>query len=177
MLYSILQKKLYKLLHAKLTRQRKFDLKFAIYHAFSSNSNSILDVDWVLNKTLHANLQSLLHSVVTIEWIKSSRPKVFHLENFAKRTGKHLCQSLIFNKVADRLWLRCFPVNFMKFSRTSFLQNTSGWLTLMDRIHKIVQVIPNDYESTFNKVFHLKQEDISLVLHKRVNNQITYKYL
>ena len=46
--------------------------------------------------------------------------KVF-LQNF---TGKHFCHSLFFNKVAalrpatllkDRLWRRCFPVNFSKF--------------------------------------------------------------
>ena len=46
--------------------------------------------------------------------------KVF-LQNF---TGKRLCQSLFFNKVAalrpatllkDRLWRRCLPVNFSKF--------------------------------------------------------------
>ena len=29
-----------------------------------------------------------------------------------------------------RLWQRCFPVNFAKFLRTSFLQNTSGRLLL-----------------------------------------------
>ena len=29
-----------------------------------------------------------------------------------------------------RLWHRCFPVNFEKFLRTSFLQNTSGRLLL-----------------------------------------------
>ena len=28
------------------------------------------------------------------------------------------------------LWHRCFPVNFAKFLRTPFLQNTSGWLLL-----------------------------------------------
>ena len=59
--------------------------------------------------------------------------------NFAKFTGKHLCQSLFFNKVAGlrpaillkkRLWHRCFPVNFAKFLRTPFLQNTSGRLLL-----------------------------------------------
>ena len=58
------------------------------------------------------------------------------LRNFAKFTGKHLYQSLSFNKVAgfrrpatllkERLWHRCFPVNFAKFLRTTFLQNTSG---------------------------------------------------
>ena len=29
-----------------------------------------------------------------------------------------------------RLWHRCFPVNFVKFLRTPFLKNTSGWLLL-----------------------------------------------
>ena len=46
------------------------------------------------------------------------------LINFAKFTGKHLCQSLFLNKVAGAtllkkiLWHRCFPVNFAKFIRT-----------------------------------------------------------
>ena len=44
------------------------------------------------------------------------------LRNFAKFTGKHLCQSLFFNKVAG---LRPQPpVNFAKFLRTPVLQNT-----------------------------------------------------
>ena len=46
------------------------------------------------------------------------------LRNFAKFTGKHLFQSLLFNKRAllkKRLWHRCFPVTFAKFLRTSFL--------------------------------------------------------
>ena len=61
------------------------------------------------------------------------------LRNFAKFTGKHLCQSPFFNKVAGlrpatllkkKLWHRCFPVNFAKFLRTPFLQNTSRRLLL-----------------------------------------------
>ena len=61
------------------------------------------------------------------------------LRHFAKFTIKHLCQILIYNKVADlrpatllkkKLWYRCFPVNFIKLLRTPFLQNTSGWLLL-----------------------------------------------
>ena len=61
------------------------------------------------------------------------------LRNFTKFTGKHLCQRLFFNKVAGlrpatllkkSLWHRCFPVNFAKFLRTPFLQNTSGRLLL-----------------------------------------------
>ena len=62
---------------------------------------------------------------------RSSRPEVFCekvvLRNFTKFTGKHLWQSLFFNKVArlrpvtllkKRLWHWCFPVNFVKFLRT-----------------------------------------------------------
>ena len=58
---------------------------------------------------------------------RSSRSEVFckkgALGNFAKPTGKHLCQSLFFNKVTalrfatllkKRVWRRCLPVNFWK---------------------------------------------------------------
>ena len=45
--------------------------------------------------------------------------------NFAKLTGKHLCQSLFFNKVAGlKLWHKCFPANFEKFLRTPFPYRT-----------------------------------------------------
>ena len=61
------------------------------------------------------------------------------LRNFVKFTGKYLCQSLSFNKVAGltqaynfikilRLWHSYFPVNFTKFQTTPLLQNISGWL-------------------------------------------------
>ena len=61
------------------------------------------------------------------------------LRHFGKFKGKHLCQSLFFNKVADlrpvtllkkRLWHRCFPANFAKCLTIPFLQNTSGRLLL-----------------------------------------------
>ena len=74
------------------------------------------------------------------------------LRNFTKFTGKHLCQSLFFNKVAGlrpatllkrRLWPEAcnfiekkdwhsfFPMNFVKFLRTLFfLQSTPGRLFL-----------------------------------------------
>ena len=60
------------------------------------------------------------------------------LRNFAKFTGKHLCQGLFFNKVAGLRpvtllkkspW-HCFPVNFAKSLRIPFLENTSGRLLL-----------------------------------------------
>ena len=58
--------------------------------------------------------------------------KVF-LEISQNSQEKHLSENFLFNKVKGlrlatlskkRLWHRCFPVNFTKFLRTPFLQNT-----------------------------------------------------
>ena len=54
------------------------------------------------------------------------------LRYFAKFTGKHLCQSLFFNKVADwglqlylkRLWHRCFSVNCCEISMNTLSYRT-----------------------------------------------------
>ena len=45
------------------------------------------------------------------------------LENSAKFTGKHLCQSLFFNAtlLKKRLWYRSFPVSLVTFLITLFL--------------------------------------------------------
>ena len=78
--------------------------------------------------------------------VRSSRSEVFCnkdvLRNFAKFTGKPLCQSPFLNKVAGlrpdacsfikkRLWHRCFPVNFAKFLGTPFLKEHHWWLLLL----------------------------------------------
>ena len=64
--------------------------------------------------------------------LRSSSKRVA-LKNFGKFTGKHLCRSLLSKKVAKpatslkkTLRNRYFPVNFAKFLRASYLQNTSG---------------------------------------------------
>ena len=75
---------------------------------------------------------------------RCSRPEVLckkhALKNFAKFPGKHLCQSLFFNKVAGsgpatllkkRTWHRCFPLSFAKFLRTPFLTEYLWWLFLI----------------------------------------------
>ena len=76
---------------------------------------------------------SMLIMLIIHQTIKKQPPEVFYkkvvLKNFAKYAGKHLCQSLFFNK--KRLWHRCFPVYFAKFLRTSFSQKTSGRLLLI----------------------------------------------
>ena len=74
------------------------------------------------------------------QWVsRTSHPEVFCkkgvLENFAKFTGKHLCQSLFFNKIAGlrpltllkkRLWLSRFSVNFGKFLRAPYFREHLG---------------------------------------------------
>ena len=52
-------------------------------------------------------------------------------KNSAKFSGKHLHWSL--SHIKKRLRHRCFPVNFTKFFRTPFLQNTSERLLLTFR--------------------------------------------
>ena len=79
-------------------------------------------------------------------YIQKQSPKVFYkkdnLKNLAKLTRKHLCQCRFFNKVAGqkvaisfkiKLWHKCFPVNFAKFLRTPYSQNTFGRLLLYIR--------------------------------------------
>ena len=86
-------------------------------------------------------LQQLLFREIFV--YRSSCPEAFCkkgvLRNFTKFIGKHLCQSLFFNKVADLrpttllkkgLWHRYFPVNFAKFLRTLFFIEHLWWLLL-----------------------------------------------
>ena len=70
------------------------------------------------------------------------------LRNFPKFTGKHLCQSLFFIKVAGlrpatllkkRLWHRCFSVNFVNFQKHLFYSTPPCycfWTLLVDILNK-----------------------------------------
>ena len=87
-------------------------------------------------KHLFTYCLSLLHTYYIEAATRRFLWKEGVLKNFTKFTGKHLWQSLFFNKVAGlrlatflkkRLWHRCFPVNL----RTPFLQNTCGRLPLI----------------------------------------------
>ena len=102
------------------------------------------------------------------------------LKNFTKFTGKHLCQSLFFNKIAalrpatllkKSPWHRCFPVKVVKFPRTSFLTEHIWWLLLnihcacFSSIKKIVFT---------EKIYHVKFNSIKkylLIKQKRKNSK------
>ena len=80
------------------------------------------------------------------------------LRNFKKFTGKHLCQSLFFNKVAGlrpstllnkRLWHRCFPMNFVKSLRTPFYKENvvnGGLETICYRASLLWTNLPLEYK-------------------------------
>ena len=85
-------------------------------------------------QTLFSTLPQL-HLITNRSSQKGCSVKKGVLSNFTKFTGKHLCQSLFFNKVSGlspvtlfkkRLWHSCSPVNFVKFLRNLFLQSSSG---------------------------------------------------
>ena len=94
---------------------------------------TIFSIFTVLNWQIFWNFLINNLFIVKQPSIGSARKGV--LRNFAQFTGRHLCQSLIFNRVAGlrsaillkkKLWHKCFPVKFAKFLRTPFLQNTSA---------------------------------------------------
>ena len=63
------------------------------------------------------------------------------LKSFTKFTGKYLCQSPFFNVatlIKKRFWQRCSPVNFVKFLRPPFLQDTYG----LEDCFPIVSALP-----------------------------------
>ena len=102
-----------------------YDFKHKIYYNIQQN----LAKDFTFNIL---NVRTLLN-VRSSRLDVSCRKGVFR--NFAKFTGKHLRQSLSFNKVAGlrpatllkkRLRHRYFPVDFPKFLRIPSLQNTPG---------------------------------------------------
>ena len=83
----------------------------------------------------------ILGSVVRKDFAKAVAPNVFSekgvVKSFPKLTGKHLCWSRYFHKVAGfwpvtlskkRLQHRCFPINFMNFLRTPFFKEHLRWL-------------------------------------------------
>ena len=74
-----------------------------------------------INKYFIKPGSQLCQTYVKFKKNRSSRPEVFCKKgvrrNFAKFTGKHLCQSFFLKK---SFWQRCFPVNFEKFRITPF---------------------------------------------------------
>ena len=91
-------------------------------------------------------------------------PEVFYkkgvLRNFTKFTGKHLCQSLFFNKVAGLRPEACnfikketlaqvFPVNFVKFLRTPQTTASGPYITYRNKAKVLLFVSSFNATSIF----------------------------
>ena len=112
---------------------------YTILHIYLhvSKTEELAELHWVNGLNALEKINSMYFQGISL--VKSSRPEVFCkkcvLRNFTKFTGKHLCQSLFFNKetfslLKKRLWHRCFPVDFAKFLKTPFLTEHLRWLLL-----------------------------------------------
>ena len=100
---------------------------------------------------------------------RSSRPEVFCkkdvLRSFTKFTGKHPCQSLLFNKVVGRpatllkrrFWHRSFPLNFVKFLKLLFFIEHLWWLLLDSNL---LYLTKNALNRTSNAIFKMKVIDL-----------------
>ena len=106
---------------------------------FSLFNSSFLQI---YKNTVHENTETATRGVLC--------KKVF-LE-VSKNSQENTCARASFNKnylktlLKKRLWHRCFPVNFVKFLWTPFLQNTSGRLLL-----KICLVCPRILSISYRK--------------------------
>ena len=104
----------------------------------------------------------------------SSRPEEFCkkgiLKNFAKFTGKQLCQSLLFNKAAGlkpaillkrKLWHRCFLMNFCETFKNTFFVKHLRWLLLL---------LLGTFFSTLHHYFHqVKNLQKAIILNCQIN--------
>ena len=87
--------------------------------------------EFSVSDIIPANVQNISPLVFYRSSYRRCSVKKGVFRNFAKFTGKHLCQRLFFSKfLKTSLWHRCFSVNFAKLLRIPFLQNTSEWLLL-----------------------------------------------
>ena len=105
---------------------------------------------------------------------RSSRLEVFCrkdvVRNFEKFTGKHLCQSILFNKVVGqrtvtllkkRFRYRCFPVNFSKFLKTHSITKHLRWLLLKTPVNQLIfreELV--DLQLYYSRTFHGKFSNI-----------------
>ena len=72
-----------------------------------------------------------------------------------QNSQKNTCARDSFSK--NSLWHRCFPVNFVKFLKTPFWQNSSGWLLMLRDYFIIIPSIPSHPPRPFNLSLYFKQ--------------------
>ena len=136
MLYVILNKKVYCLYHQffffqkptkqskkqKRHRQKKIFYVFGVVHIISTKLFPATDKPGLANQYQYFFATAKQRKIWSS--IQEQRPEVFFKKSILKK-----------NWAKFKNWLRhrCFPVNILKFPKTSFLQNIFGWLLLSIR--------------------------------------------
>ena len=108
---------------------KSWNLSLKLFANDSSLCSAVYDINTSISNLKARSFKNFRISSI----VESSRLELFCkkgvLRNFTKFTGKHLCQSLLFNKVAalrsatllkKRLWHWRFSKNFEKYLRTLF---------------------------------------------------------
>ena len=99
---------------------------------------------------------------------RSSRLDVFCrigvLRNFAKFTGKHLCQSLFFNEETQT---KVFSCEFCEIPKNAFFIKHVQWLVLSE-VHNVERIIRGTIQNFFSTVLDIKglQKQPQEVLYK-----------
>ena len=142
-----------------------------------------------------------IHSHLICIQFRRSRPEVFCkksvLRNFAKFTGKHLCQGLFFNRVAglspatlleQRLWHRCFPVNFAKFLRTNtsggcfcqftfiFCEHVQGAVCHVENLIKIYSFLKQSEFMSYRIIFHKEIKQTKILSKRDISALVLFLY-
>ena len=128
---------LYSLLLMLKTYYQQVSLNIAYYQPVQVSLNNAMHCLYRLKTGCILNVLEFFWTSY-LRFDRSNRLEVFSkkgvLRNFAKYTGKHLCQSLLIeacNFIKKELWQRCFSVDFAKFLRTPFLTKHFRWLLLV----------------------------------------------
>ena len=119
-----------------------------------------------IEKRGHGNLHRCKEAVPQ----RCSVKKVF--SEISQNSQQNICTKVSFS-LKKRLWRRCFPVNFMKFLRTPFLQNNSGRLVLDAFASEICQPVePQNINLAQYQFDHLKNFDLANYNSKRLQMNI-----
>ena len=165
-------------------------MNWLYYHKLNFSKNMSFDnITWKLNCPYYHEMNTQIY--------RSNHRRCFFLKkkflrNFANFTRKHLCQSLVFNKVAGlevcnfnkkRIWHRYFPVNFANFLRRSFftehpMTTASGF----NEVTWIFVLLLLSQAKIFAKIrqfwrCHLKTETTPIITIWSVNKNKTIQYI
>ena len=130
--------------HDGTVKVKQFEnLRISRYYLEGNSGHGIFCKLKIIRNHSFSTYAKLAEKLTSLTSSRSCRPEVFckkdALRNFAKFTGKHLCKSLFFNKVADlrpatllkEVLAQVFSSEFCEISKNVFLQNTSGRLLLL----------------------------------------------